>query len=146
MSANPSSSQFSSFFNSYHNLENSWHRVCIDSVLCNISKNPNSSQYKWELNTLDKSETLEIYHVLCILQPNLSMKYMVTNKSSVILSWSGTFNVPIQYFYEKQCTFPNYPAVDRQDTRKPGNKSKVVKNPWTGRLRSISRVDYTDYE
>ena len=145
MSLKNLSSQYSSFFTSYHNLDNTLHRVYIDSVLFDISKNQKSSEYKWEFNSLDKTEITEIYHVLCILQPELSMKYIIKGKSYIVLSWSGKFNIPNQYFYEKECTFPNYPAVDRQETRKPGNKSKVVKNPWTGRLRSLPKVDYTEY-
>ena len=143
MCAKVSSRQFSDFFDSYHNLENSWHRVCIDSVLNNVAKNPNSSEYKWELNTLDKSETMEIYHVLCILQPNLSMKYMVNNKSNVILSWSGNFNVPNQYFWEKLSEI-KYAPVARQSNIKGAQKSGLPKNPWSGRLRRIERVDYSE--
>ena len=137
------SSLFSAFFDSYHNLENSWHRVCIDSILNNIAKNPKSSEYKWELHTLDKFETVDIYHVLCLLQPDLSMKYVLNNKSSVILSWKGKFNVPMQYFWEKSSPI-NYAPVSRQSNVKGNQKSGYPKNPWTGRLRRIERVNYNE--
>jgi hypothetical protein len=142
MSPKVNSKQFSAFFNSYHNLENDWHRVCIDSILCYLAKNPKCSDYKWELNTLDKFETLQIYHVLCILQPNLSMKYMV-NKSNIILSWSGKFNVPSKYFYENSSEI-KYAPVIRQSNVKGSQKSTLPKNPWSGRLRRIERVDYNE--
>jgi len=140
-----SSSVFKSFFANYHNWDNSSHREYVDFVLYEIVKSRKSKEYKWKVESLDKSELVELMRVLTILEPSLKMQYSKTDKKVVVLSWTGEFNVPAQYFFEKQCSGPSYPPVVRQTTR-VSTKSKVAKNPWTGRLRSISPVDYTEEE
>jgi hypothetical protein len=142
----PSSRVFKSFYDSYNNWDNPWHRECVDAVLYHVASNRGVKEYKWKLEYCDNSDVVEVVRVLSILQPSLKMQHMKNDRAWVVLSWTGEFNVPSQYLYEKRCTFPTYPPVVREVSRVGGNKSKVVKNPWTGRLRSIPSVDYTEEE
>lgn len=140
------SSVFKSFYASYYRWE---HRECIDCVLSAIVKSGKGTRnYKWKVESLPKSELIELVRVLTILQPSLKMKQsMINEKAWATLTWTGEFNVPAQYFCEDKCTFPSYPPVVRQPVRGGGaKKSSTLKNPWSGRLRSLAPVVYTEQE
>jgi len=143
-----SSSVFKSFFESYYSWDNSSHREWVDCVLYEIVKSGKGTRnYKWNVESLDKSELAELVRVLTILQPSLKMKHCMMNaKAWAVLTWSGEFNVPAQYFWEQKCIFPSYPPVVRQPVRGGVKKSSAFKNPWSGRLRTLAPVDYSEQE
>jgi hypothetical protein len=141
-----SARQFKSFFDKYHSYDDIAIREAIDNILSEIAKKPSSSEYKWNVITLTEYQVIEITRALSSLQSSLVVKPSKKDKAQVVLSWSGQFNVPAQYFWEKSTEVIKYAPVVRAPFCGPVKKSSKPKNPWSGRLRAIASVDYVEHE
>jgi hypothetical protein len=147
MSNKTSSRVFKSFFDNYYNWENSRFRECVDYFLYELAGNMKAysfgfNNYTWDVQYMDKSDIEEMVRVLRILQPSLDVSFSNYSRR-VELGWVGRFNVPAQYFKELQIVNPAFPPVVRLASAVRA-KSNIAKNPWTGRLRAIKRVNYCE--
>ena len=141
-----SARQFKSFFDKYHSYDDIAIREAIDKVLSEIANKLSSSEYKWNVSALNECQVIEITRALSGLQSSLVVKPSKKDKAQVVLSWSGQFNVPAQYFWEKSTEVIRYAPVVRLPFRGPVKKSSTPKNPWSGRLRPLVSVDYVEQE
>ena len=147
MAKKSSSGVFKSFFDNYYGWENSRFRECVDNFLYHLASNMDRysfqlNEYQWSEENWDKPEIGEMVRVLRILQPSLEVIY--TKSRKIMLAWVGRFNVPAQYFKELKIVNPTFPPVVRLASSVVRIKSNIAKNLWTGRLRSIKRVNYME--
>ena len=137
------SSKYKLFYTKYNSLNNE-ERKFIDDLLSYISKYPLSLEYSCEIISFKQVWILNIYDTLCILQPRIFIHYPYKCYSSIRLSWTEKFNVPIQYYIKKTNNLVKYAPVIRDTICKEIQKSSLHKNPWSGRLRNITVIDYKE--